>query len=142
MPGVALRKLILTFLLLTVWAAGSSLVFHSGLWHGQAGTALAALDCCRFTPLNRNEDKFSSRLLPRVHSGEAPCCDPPRRTPYRLTVHQRPESPLPQNPGQPLVFPAGRPHRLYAVGDNGFSPRPGPSGHPALAYLETVVLLN
>lgn len=142
MPSVALRKFILTLLLLTAWAAGSSFVSRPGLWHGQGGAALAALDCCRISPLTRKEGKFSCRLLPRVHSGDEPCCDPPLRTPCRLTAYQQPDSPLPQNPVQPVVSPLGRRHRLFAASDTGFSPRPGPSSHPNLALLKTVVLLN
>jgi hypothetical protein len=142
MSSVALRKFILILLLLTVWGAGSSLVSRAGLWNSQEGTTLASLDCCRISPLTRNEGKFSCGLLPRVHSGDEPCCDPPLRTPCRLTAYQRPDSPLPQNPVQPAVSLLGRRHRLFAASGTGFSPLPGPSSHFDLALLKTVVLLN
>jgi hypothetical protein len=139
MPLTALRKLMITGLLLAVWASGLGLFSRPAACYPRVDSAF---DCCRISPLSRVADTSAMQLIPRVHSGYDPCCPPPLGEPSCLSSFQRPESPLPENPGHPQASLFGRRHRLYAACGEGFPPPSTSPRHPALTLLATVVLLN
>ena len=139
MPSIFLRKFVLTGLLLAIWFAGAGLMSRPTPYLGRMD---ATFDCCRVSPAVREADNFSRPLLPRMHSDENPCCNPPAGQPRCLTSFQRPDSPLPENPTPVFASLIGRRHQLYAVGATGFFPRSDSPVHPTLPLLATVVLLN
>ncbi len=139
MVNSVLKKSILTLLLLSAWAVGASLTAGPAPWQGPN---LFAFDCCRVSPLHRVVVTFNDRTQPQVHSGSAPCCDLPLGPESLLTSYQRPDSQLPDSPGQFIVTLHGRRHYLFAASNPGFVPHSSPVENPALALLETVVLLN